>query len=247
MRTCEFSRPEFRTGEAGAREFVVGLAIRAGLGYLAQARLTNSEPRMIAKPLAGMLACLVLAPAWAANNPAANKGEEPPEVRYAAMLEREYGPLGNTTQQILGHESTHEPVTIMGALVYRLRGKPIEKLSAVEKKLLAVYGLKEEVDNGGFVQYLNGPAGDASATALQALKDMQATQVLKPVQRALSVFTAAKPPADQVKRVKLIEGMKRRAQGVWSSCDDEFYLHEEDLAALALAYVKKNQAQISLP
>lgn len=185
------------------------------------------------------------ATSWAAN-PAANKGEDPPEVRYAAMLEREYGPLGTTTAQILGHESTHEPVTLMGALIYRLRGKPLDRLTAVEKKLLAVYGLKEEVDNGGFSQYLNGPVGDTSATAVQGLKDMQALQVLKPVQRALSVFAASKPPAEQAKRVKLIEAMKRRAQGVWSSCDDEFYLREEDLAALALAYVKKNQSQIVL-
>ncbi len=183
---------------------------------------------------------------WAANKPAA-KGEEPPEVRYAAMLEREYGPLGSTTGEILGHEATNEPVTLMGALVYRLRGKPVDKLSPVEKKLLAVYGLKEEVDNGGFDQYFNGPVGDTSAAAVQGLKDMQALQVLKPLQRALTVFPAAKPPAEQAKRVKLIEGMKRRAQGVWSSCDDEFYQREEDLAALALAYVKKNRAQITLP
>jgi hypothetical protein len=71
--------------------------------------------------------------------------------------------------------------------------------------------------------------------------------VLKPLQRALSVFPAAKAPADQAKRLKLIETTKRRALGVWSACDDEFYLREEDLAPLALAYAKKNQAQISLP
>ena len=123
----------------------------------------------------------------------------------------------------------------------------LEKLSVVEKKLLAVYGLKEEVDNGGFNQYFSGPAGDSSAAAVQGLKDMQATQVLKPLQRALAVFPAAKPPVEQVKRAKLIEAVKRRALGVWSACDDDFYLHEEDLAALAFAYAKKNQSQISVP
>jgi hypothetical protein len=200
---------------------------------------------VIVKLLAIVITLCCCATSWAAN-PAANKGEDPPEVRYAAMLEREYGPLGRTTAQILGHESTHEPVTLMGALIYRLRGKPIEQLTAVEKKLLAVYGLKEEVDNGGFSQYFNGPVGDTSAAAVQGLKDMQALPLLKPVQRALSVFAAAKPPAEQAKRVKLVDAMKKRAQGVWSSCDDEFYLREEDLAALALAYVKRNRAQVVL-
>jgi hypothetical protein len=189
---------------------------------------------------AALISCM---PAWSANN----KDEEPPEVRYAAMLEREYGPLGTTTAQILGREATHEPVTIVGALVYRLRAKPLERLGAVEKKLLAVYGLKEEVDNGGFSQYFNGAPGNGSALALLALREMQATQLAKAVQKALAVFPAGKPPADQAKRVKLIEGMKRRAEGAWSACDAEFYLREEDLATFALAYVKKNKAQITVP
>ncbi|HUQ09277.1 MAG TPA: DUF4375 domain-containing protein [Steroidobacteraceae bacterium] len=189
---------------------------------------------------AALLAC---APAW----PAAPKDEEPPEVRYAAMLEREYGPLGTTTEQILGREPTHEPVTIVGALVYRLRSKPLARLSLTERKLLAVYGLKEEVDNGGFSQYFSGPVGDGASLALQALRDMQAAQLVKTVQKALAVFPAAKPPADQVRRGKLVDGMKRRAQGVWAVCDAEFYLREEDLAKFAFAYVKKNRAQISLP
>jgi hypothetical protein len=188
-------------------------------------------------------AFLLGAQAWSATP----GDEEPPEVRYAALLEREYGPLGKTTEQILGREATHEPVTIVGALVYRLRGKPLAQLSLTEKKLLAVYGMKEEVDNGGFSQYFNGPVGDGASLALQALRDMQAAQLVKTVQKALAVFPAAKPPADQVRRVKLVDGMKRRAQGVWSVCDDEFYLREEDLAKFAFAYVKKNRAQIVMP
>ena len=190
----------------------------------------------------GLCLALLSCAAWPAN-----KDEEPPEVRYAAMLEREYGPLGTTTEQILGREATHEPVTIVGALVYRLRAKPLARLSAVEKKLLAVYGLKEEVDNGGFNQYFNGVVGDGATLALQSLREMQAAQLVKSVQKALSVFPAGKPPADQAKRVKLIEGMKRRAQNVWAVCDDEFYLREENLAGFAFAYAKKNRAQITLP
>lgn len=197
---------------------------------------------MSAKLLAALAACLASITAWSAG-----KDEEPPEVRYAAMLEREYGPLGTTTEQILGREPTHEPVTIVGALVYRLRAKPPERLSLVEKKLLAVYGLKEEVDNGGFSQYFNGPVGNGAALALQGLREMRAMQLVKPVQKALAVFPGATAPADPVKRARLLESLKRRAAGVWPVCDDEFYLREDDLPPLAFAYAKKNRAQISLP
>ena len=175
------------------------------------------------------------------------RDEEPPEVRYAAMLEREYGPLGKSTADILGREQTHEAVTIVGALLYRLRAKPAERLTLVERKLLAVYGLKEEVDNGGFNQYFSGALGDGSALALQGFRDMGAAQFVRLMQKALAVFPAGKPPADQAKRVKLIEQGKRRVQGVWGVCDDEFYGREEGLADITLAYVKKNRAQIQLP
>jgi hypothetical protein len=190
----------------------------------------------------GALLILAGMPAWPTN-----KDEEPPEVRYAAMLENEYGPLGKTTQEILGREPTHEAATVVGALVYRLRAKPVERLSVIEKRLLAVYGLKEEVDNGGFDQYFNGVVGDGAAVALQGLRDMQAVQLLKSMQKALAVFPASKPPAEQARRVKAIAPIKRRALAVWGVCDDEFYLREEKLADLALAYAKKNRAQIVLP
>lgn len=175
------------------------------------------------------------------------KDEEPPEVRYAAMIEAEYGPLGKTTDAILSHEKDREAATVVGALVYRLRAKPIERLSVVEKKLLAVYALKEEVDNGGFSQYFSGPVGDASASALQGLRDMNSAQLLKTMQKALAVFPASKPPADQARRVKLVESIKRRATGVWAVCDEEFYLREDGLAEVALAYIKKNRGQIVVP
>jgi hypothetical protein len=187
-------------------------------------------------------ACLACAAAWPAS-----PEEEPPEVRYAAMLESEYGPLGRSTAQILAREGTHEPVTIVGALMFRLRAKPLERLSLVERKMLAVYGLKEEVDNGGFRQYFNGAMGGGSALALQGLRDMGALQLVKSVQKALAVFPASRPPADAPRRVRFIEQNPRRTTGVWDICDNEFYLHEEGLAELALAYAKKNRAHIVLP
>jgi len=176
-----------------------------------------------------------------------NKDEEPPEVRYAAMLAAEYGPLGKTTDAILSHEKDKEPATVVGALVYRLRDKPVERLSAIEKKLLAVYNLKEEVDNGGFNQYFTSPLGDSAALALQGFRDMGAAQLTRTVQKAISVFPAAKPPVDTARRAKLMDTIKRRANATWGACDEEFYLREEELPAIALAFVKKHRASVTLP
>lgn len=201
---------------------------------------------MISRQARGLIAIAALASSVTALA-ATPKDEEPPEVRYTAMLEREYGPLGRSTAEILGRERSHEAVTIVGALLYRLRDKPVERLTLVERKLLAVYGLKEEVDNGGFQQYFSGASGDNSALALQAFRDMGAAPFVRLMQKALAVFPAGKPPADPGRRVKLIEQGKRRVQNVWGACEDEFYVREEGLADLALAYAKKNRGQIQLP
>jgi hypothetical protein len=173
--------------------------------------------------------------------------EEPPEVRYAAMLEAEYGPLGRTTEQILGREKTHEPATVIGALLYRIRAKPPERLSLVEKKLIAVDDLRAEVNNGGFEQYFVNAAGNQAAVALQAFKDMGATHFSRLLQRAMGVFPGGKPPADLDKRQKTLAAIKRRALAVWGPCDDEFYLRDEAYSQIALAYAKKYRAQIVLP
>jgi hypothetical protein len=210
-------------------------------------RIQARGVRTIATPRAACLLSMFIAAIGNAASSPAQKDEEPPEVRFAAMLEAEYGPLGTTTDQILARESTHEPTTIVGALVYRLRAKPAARLSSIERKLLAVADLRDEVNNGGFHQYFSNAAGDRYALALQAFREMGATALTKVLQRALTVFPGAKPSTSFDVRQRAIAGAAKRAEAVWGACDDEFYLRDEGYAALALAYAKKYRAQIILP
>lgn len=191
-----------------------------------------------------LLAC---AAACVAAGGARSAEEEPPEVRFAAMLEAEYGPLGKSTEQILSREKTHEAATVLGALLYRLRAKPLERLGAVEKKLLAVDDLRAELNNGGFNQYFANAAGNQASLALQALREMGATQMAKVMQRAMAVFPNGRPPASLESRQKAMLSARRRAEAVWGACEDEFFLQEEGYPAVALAYAKKYRAQIVLP
>lgn len=202
--------------------------------------------RCLPATAAWLIGVLSAAMADAANAPGP-ENEEPPEVRYAAMLAAEYGPLGTTTDQILSHESTHEPATIVGAVIYRIRAKPQERLSSIERKLLAVADLREEVNNGGFEQYFSNAAGDRHALALQALTEMGATPLSKAMQRALIVFPGSKPPPTPDARVKLIAAARKRAEAIWGSCDDAFHLGDEGFGDQALRYVKRYRAQITLP
>lgn len=207
-------------------------------------RVFDPPARILPKALLVWLSTSAVGPGAGALAP---ENEEPPEVRYAAMLEAEYGPLGAATDQILAREGTHEPATIVGALVYRIRAKPQERLSSIERKLLAVADLREEVNNGGFQQYFSNAAGDRHALALLALQEMGATALTRVMQRALSVFPGSKPPATMDARVRAIGRAQKRAEAIWGSCDDAFYLADEGFSDHALRYAKRYRAQIKLP
>ncbi len=161
------------------------------------------------------------------------------------MLEAEYAPLGKTTAEILAHEKTHDAITLVGALVFRINAKPFARRSLTERKLAAVYGVQAEVNNGGFDQYFFNDSGDESAMALQGLREMGSAQGVKLMQRALGVFPGGKPPSDRVRRQVLVERLRPRAKDLWAACDHGFYTID-DLGVRALAYAKKYRAQIVL-
>ena len=161
------------------------------------------------------------------------------------MRAAEYEPLGKTTAEILAHEKTHDAITLVGALVYRINAKPPARRSLTERKLAAVYALQAEVNNGGFDQYFFNDSGDDSALALQGLKEMGSALGAKLLQRASNVFPSGKPPADRVKRQALVERLRPRAQATWGACEHGFFTLD-DLGTLALAYAKRYRTQINL-
>src|SRR5438309_1676310 len=76
----------------------------------------------------------------------------------AAFAEKEYGPLGTTTEEIFSHEDSK----IMRALNYRIGQKPEARITEGERGLVAVYWLDGEVHNGGFDQYFFNSAGNGA-------------------------------------------------------------------------------------
>jgi hypothetical protein len=177
---------------------------------------------------------------------AAEKKEDAPEVRFAAMREAEYLPLGRTTAEILGREKSHDAITIVGALAYRIGTKPPARRSVTERKLAAAYAAQAEVNNGGFEQYFSNDSGDEAALALQGLREIGSVQGARLMQRAMNVFPGGRPPADRAARQALVQRVRARAQSTWSACEHGFFMLE-DFSTQALAYAKKNRAQIVLP
>ena len=167
--------------------------------------------------------------------------------KFDAYFEKQYGALGKTTEEILGHENATNAFTVVGALRYRIGQKSESRLTDTERRLLAAYWVEAEVNNGGFDQYFFNSAGDNAEAALAGLRDMDAAGAAGLLERAMAVFPGGKPPADRFKRQAVMEQIANESKPVWSKCDDEFYKLTERLSDLSLAYAKKKRAEIILP
>jgi hypothetical protein len=160
-----------------------------------------------------------------------------------AFAEREYGVLGTTTDEIFSHEDSK----ILGALNYRIGRKAEARITHPERRLVAVYSLWGEVNNGGFDQYFFNSSGDEAGSALAGLKEMGALGSAVLLERAMEVFPGGRPPADRQQRVRTMDKLRKRAGDPWEQCDQEFYAVKEDLRELMLAYAKQKRGEIILP
>jgi len=168
-----------------------------------------------------------------------------------ALLEKEYGAYGKTTEEILSHEIGKNWRDVFGALEWRITQKSEARgessLTETERQIVAAYWVELEVGNGGFDQYFNNSAGDSAATALAGLKAMGATAAAAILERAMAVFPGGKPPADRGQRGKIMEEIDAKATPIWNKCDKDLDELKVDIAASCLAYAKKKRAEIILP
>ncbi len=167
------------------------------------------------------------------------------------FLEKEYGSLGKTTDEILSHENGTNSDKIFGALLYRVGQKAESRgeqsLTDTERKFLAAYWVEAEVNNGGFDQYFFNSSGDNAEVALAGLKEMGATNAAALLTRAMAVFPDGKPPANRTQRQKVMDQIANQSKPLWNQCDDEFYKRNENIGELSLAYAKKRKSDILLP
>ena len=73
------------------------------------------------------------------------------------------------------------------------------RLTQADKRLLALGGLRAEVNNGGFDQYFFNSAGDLVADAVEAAEAVGVTGLASLIRRGLDLLNA-QDPADRVER-----------------------------------------------
>lgn len=200
--------------------------------------------------------------AWPVYSPIPHKCKESmlrfwlrvdPHVRssFYVWWEQKFGHLGKTTDEILGHADTEQPVTIFAALNYRIRQKRDRRgessLSTVEKRLWVLSCFDFEINNLEFMGYFKNEKANDAPAALDALKEIGATNAVAILQSAMAVFPGGKPPGDALKRRETVEQIAAQAKGPWVNCNADYFTDNKTLYALAVAHAKKMRTKIVLP
>jgi hypothetical protein len=124
-------------------------------------------------------------------------------------------------------------------------GDHLERLSAEEQVFYICNLLMEEVNNGGFDQFLYNSSGDHAYRVEDCLRIIGANKTADICHTAFSAF--GKPiPQDRDKRQKFLGKMESdEISDILSRCDDQFYEYPDPLEALCYRYIVANKSKFS--
>ena len=110
-----------------------------------------------------------------------------------------------------------------------------------QKVFSAVWQVEQEVNNGGFDQYLRNSEADIVAHAPAALRAIGARACARVVASALRVLSPL--PPTRAERGAALDALGEGGQARLESADAKFYEYPDDLTALLLAYVAGHPAE----
>jgi hypothetical protein len=108
-------------------------------------------------------------------------------------------------------------------------------LPEVDRQILDVYEIINEVENGGIDQFLANSTGDRAEETLHALKSIGATESAGIVTKAMALFPNGKPSRAREERLHELEQIRDSHAEMLEELADHFCDRQEDLYALLLS------------
>lgn len=153
-----------------------------------------------------------------------------------------------SVHEALSHGSDSDFAIAMSNLVYaREATVGFGALTEPEKVVFCLDKLEQEVNNGGFEQYLRNSSGDNAAVTPSALRALGAPQVASIVEKALGLFPNHRPPQDRTEREVQIDSWGSEERDALAQLDQAFLAYPEPLAQLERAYVRKHDELFRVP
>lgn len=117
-------------------------------------------------------------------------------------------------------------------------GDAIEKLNEYERTFFVTQILEQEVNNGGFSQFLYNSSGEFANEIVDAFTKIGALKTAEICKRALGVFNGV-VPADAEEREKFLDDLE--CDDMLNECDNDFYNYEDNLEALNYAFIMQHR------
>lgn len=116
-------------------------------------------------------------------------------------------------------------------------GKNMDILTHEEQTFLICHLLEEEVNNGGFSQYLFNSAGNHANRAAASMEEIGAHKTAEICRRAIGAFQR-NIPTDRTQRQEFLdEYLTDEVDAILCKCDDRFYQCPDDLEQLTYIYI----------
>ena len=124
-------------------------------------------------------------------------------------------------------------------------GEHLERLSSEEQVFYICNLLEEEVNNGGFDQFLYNSSGNYAHRVEECLRTIGANKTADICHVAFAAF--GKPiPQDRNKREKFLDKMESdEISDILSDCDDQFYEYPDQLEELCYQYIVANKEKFA--
>lgn len=124
-------------------------------------------------------------------------------------------------------------------------GENLSALTEEERVFFIVNELEQEVNNGGFSQYLYNSSGDHAHRAVECLQIVGAVQMGEICRTALAAYGEPIPQDREERQGFLEEYETEKVESILNECDSQFCKYPDDLEELNYRYIMENREKFT--
>jgi len=162
-------------------------------------------------------------------------------------LDNQFVKFGRSVAEVMKHrgKATDQELdaNIGFVLLDKEERKGLASFTRGERFVYAIEGMVREVNNGGWNQFFRNSSGALAFDLAPALEAVGSKKNLSIAQRALNIFgkPASLSEDDRGKQVDKVT--KDGGNNPWDALEGEFYQNPEDLEAMIVEFIARNQAE----
>ena len=162
-------------------------------------------------------------------------------------LDNEFVKFGKTVAEVMKHRGKSPDAELDAnigfVLLDKAERKGLQAFSQPERYVYAVEGMVREVNNGGWNQFFFNSPGALAFDLAPALEAVGSKKNLSIAQRALKIFGKPASLSEHDRSKQLAKVTRDGGNNPWDALEGEFYENPEDLEAMIIEFIARNQAE----